>query len=223
MTITQLIQNSPDKANELFANLADTSDGAVKTREKLSKTDPKFAPRLGELRKIFQRHVRDERRELLPAVRKALNAEETQTIVEKIEAGRAEAVSEKKDEAKEGRAEAKSGNGTTAKPQPSKAEAKDSEAAPARQSDEDASLQTATSRKADEAADATDEATPAKQAREAGAEAMDLPAKAAQGSLRVVEAGVRQAEQAVPATTETARPHPPIARIMWLMENTARI
>jgi hemerythrin superfamily protein len=256
MTITQLIQNSPDKANELFAKLADTSDGAIKTREKLfaelkdeletlasleekhlfpvlrkhqetkdlvteaindnkevrklltdleklSKTDPEFAPRLGELRKIFQRHVRDEKRELLPAVRKALNAEETQTIVEKIEAGRAEAVSEKKDEAKEGRAEAKSGNGTTAKPQPSKTEAKDSEAAPARPSDEDTSRTTAASRKADEA---TDAAAPAKQTREAGAEAMDLSAKAAQRSLRVVEAGVRQAEQAVPATTETARP-----------------
>jgi len=195
MTITQLIQNSPTKANELFAKLADTSDGAVKTREKLfaelkdeletlasleekhlfpvlrkhqetkdlvtdaindnkevrklltdleklSKTDPEFAPRLGELRKIFQRHVRDEKRELLPAVRKALNAEETQTIVEKIEAGRAEAVSEKKDEAKEGRAEAKSGNGTTAKPQPSKAEARNSEVAPARQTDEDTSRKT---------------------------------------------------------------------------------
>jgi hemerythrin superfamily protein len=255
MTITQLIQNSPTKANELFAKLADTSDGAVKTREKLfaelkdeletlasleekhlfpvlrkhqetkdlvteaindnkevrklltdleklSKTDPEFAPRLGELRKIFQRHVRDEKKELLPAVRKALNAEETQTIVEKIEAGRAEAVSEKKDEAKEGRAEAKSGNGTTAKPQPSKAEAKDSEAAPARQSDEDTSRKTTASRKADEA---TDAAAPARQTREAGGEVMDL-SKTAQRSLRVVEAGVRQAEQAVPATTETARP-----------------
>jgi hemerythrin superfamily protein len=280
MTITQLIQNSPNKANELFAKLADTSDGAVKTREKLfaelkdeletlasleekhlfpvlrkhqetkdlvtdaindnkevrklltdleklSKTDPEFAPRLGELRKIFQRHVRDEKKELLPAVRKALNAEETQTIVEKIEAGRAEAVSEKKDEAKEGRAEAKFGNGTTAKPQPSKAEAKDSEAAPARPSDEDTSRKTAPSRKADDATDAT-AAAPARQTREASAEAMDLPAKAAQRSLRVVEAGadiaksandaaarstrqvaeagIRQAEQAFSATTETARP-----------------
>jgi hypothetical protein len=267
MTITQLIQNSPTKANELFAKLADTSDGAVKTREKLfaelkdeletlasleekhlfpvlrkhqetkdlvtdaindnkevrklltdleklSKTDPEFAPRLGELRKIFQRHVRDEKRELLPAVRKALNAEETQTIVEKIEAGRAEAVSEKKDEAKEGRAEAKSGNGTTAKPQPSKAEARNSEVVPARQTDEDTSRKTAESRKSDEATDAT---APARQTREAGAEAMDLSAKAAQRSLRVVEAGAdiaksatdaaaRQAEQAISATTETARP-----------------
>jgi hypothetical protein len=35
MTITQLIQNSPAKANELFSKLADTSEGALKTREKL--------------------------------------------------------------------------------------------------------------------------------------------------------------------------------------------
>jgi len=34
MTITQLIQTSPTNANELFSKLADTSDGAIKTREK---------------------------------------------------------------------------------------------------------------------------------------------------------------------------------------------
>jgi hypothetical protein len=34
-TIRQLIQNGPAKANEFFAKLADTSDTAVKTRERL--------------------------------------------------------------------------------------------------------------------------------------------------------------------------------------------
>src|SRR5688572_8080733 len=120
MTITQLIQGSPAKANELFTKLADTSDGAVKTREKLfselkeelelqarleeqhlfpvlrkyketkdlvsdsiddnkqvrtlladlgqmPKNDPEFAGKLAELRKVFQQHVRDEKKELLPA------------------------------------------------------------------------------------------------------------------------------------------------------------
>src|SRR3954462_15092676 len=157
MTITQLIQNSPSKANELFSKLADTSDGAVKTREKLfselkdeletlssleekhlfpvlrkhqetkdlvadaindnkevrklladlekiPKTDPEFAPKLGELQKIFQRHVRDEKKELLPAGRKALPPKEAKPAVKKIEAGRAEAESDKKDEAKERKA-----------------------------------------------------------------------------------------------------------------------
>ena len=35
-TIRQLIQNSPARANELFAQLLDTSDTALKTREKLT-------------------------------------------------------------------------------------------------------------------------------------------------------------------------------------------
>ena len=151
MTITQLIQTSPMKANELFSKLADTSDGAIKTREKLfaelkdeletlasleekhlfpvlrkhpetkglvadaindnkqvrkllsdldriSKADPEFAPKLTELRKVFQSHVRDEKKELLPAVRKALSSEEARAVVEKIEAGRAEAEQGKKPE-----------------------------------------------------------------------------------------------------------------------------
>ena len=34
-TIRQLIQNGPAKANELFAKLGDTSDTAVKPRERL--------------------------------------------------------------------------------------------------------------------------------------------------------------------------------------------
>jgi stress response protein YsnF len=34
-TIRQLLQNGPAKANELFAKLVDTSDGAIKTRERL--------------------------------------------------------------------------------------------------------------------------------------------------------------------------------------------
>src|SRR5687767_12666830 len=120
MTITQLIQNSPVHANELFAKLAATTNGAVKTRESLfnelkaelelhsrleeehlfpvlrkhketkdliraavddnkqarallaeldgmSKEGEEFLAKLQELRKTFQRHVRDEKKELLPA------------------------------------------------------------------------------------------------------------------------------------------------------------
>jgi len=263
MTITQLIQNSPAKANELFSKLADTSDGAVKTREKLflelkdeletlvsleeqhlfpilkkhqetkdlvvdaindnkevrklltdlekiPKTDPEFAPKLGELRKIFQQHVRDEKKELLPAVRKVLSAEETQTVIEKIEAGRAEAVSEKKDEAKERKAEAKSGNGAAEKsgngaadkpqPAPQPAEAK-SKAPAARQYE------------------AAESPAPAKQMLEAGgearkiqeaaagaaSEATDAGAKAAQRTLRVVEASADIAKSAGDAATESTR------------------
>jgi hypothetical protein len=275
MTITQLIQNSPSKANELFGKLADTSDGAVKTREKLfselkdeletlasleekhlfpvlrkhqetkdlvvdaindnkevrrlltdlekiPKTDPEFAPKLGELRKIFQQHVRDEKKELLPAVRKALSAEETQTVIERIEAGRAEAESDKKDEVKESKTEerkteAKSGNGAAEKPQPAEEKSKASQATQVRQYDEGKSREAVASRKADEAAD---NAAPAKRMLEAGAdeaskipeaaaevsrEVADAGAKAAQRSLRVVEASADIARSASDATAQSTR------------------
>ena len=157
-TIRQLIQTSPTKANELFAVLADTSNNAVKTRERLlgdlkselellakleeehlfpvlrkhketkdlvtaalndnkqtrkllaeleqtPKGSEEFAPKVAELRKVFQQSVRDERKELLPAVLKALSDEEAQAIVEKIEDGKAEAEEAKRAEAEQRRAE----------------------------------------------------------------------------------------------------------------------
>ena len=159
-TIRQLIQTSPAKANELFAKLAETSDGAVKTRERLFaelkaelellagleeqhlfpvlrkhpetkvlaadalvdnkqvrallaelETMPKegqdFPGMLAELRKLFQQHVRDEKRELLPAVAKALSEEEAQIVAEKIAAGKADAEEAQREEAERQRAEAR--------------------------------------------------------------------------------------------------------------------
>jgi len=160
MTIAQLIQTSPAKANELFGKLADTGDGAVKTREKLfaelkeelelqarleeqhlfpvlrkhketkdlvvdavndnkqtrallselerlPKDSEDFPKKLTELRKVFQQHVRDEKKELLPAVKKALSDEEAQTIADKFEAGRAKIEDAKREEAEQRRAEAR--------------------------------------------------------------------------------------------------------------------
>src|SRR3712207_1900634 len=138
-TIRQLIQTSPIRANELFAKLVDTSENAVKTREKLfgelkeelellasleeqhlfpvlrkhkdlkdlvrdalndnkatrkllaeidhmPKDSEGFTTRVAELRKVFQQHVRDEKKELLPAVLQALSDEEAAAVVERIEA-----------------------------------------------------------------------------------------------------------------------------------------
>jgi Hemerythrin HHE cation binding domain./Phasin protein. len=143
MTIAQLIQAAPAKANELFAKLADTTVRAVKTRERLladlreeldlqieleekhlfpalrrhtelkglvadaiadnrqtrkllgelermPKDDDGFAPKVTELRRVFQQHIRDERKELLPAIRKVLSGEEAQAVADRMEAGRAE-------------------------------------------------------------------------------------------------------------------------------------
>src|SRR3954469_8160398 len=157
-TIRQLIQTSPTKANELFAVLADTSNNAVKTRERIlgdlkselellaqleeehlfpvlrkhketkdlvtaalndnkqtrkllaeleqtPKGSEEFAPKVAELRKVFQQSVRDERKELLPAVIKVLSDEEAQAVVERIEEGKAEVEEARRVEAEQRRAE----------------------------------------------------------------------------------------------------------------------
>jgi len=151
MSLRTLMQAGPAKANELFAKLSETSDGAVKTRDKLfselkaelelhisleeqhlfpilrrnaetkdlvaeaikdnkelraklaelealPKNDEAFPERLKELQKTFRQHARDEKRELLPAVQQALSEAQVQAVVEKIEAGVAEADKARQDE-----------------------------------------------------------------------------------------------------------------------------
>ena len=159
-TLRQLIQTSPARVNELFAKLVDTSETAVKTREKIftelrgelelladleeqhlfpvlrkhkelkdlvrealndnkatrkllteldhtPKDNEEFASRVEELRRVFQQHVRDEKKELLPAVLKALSDEEAEAVVDRIEAGKAEIEEAKRAEAEERRAAAR--------------------------------------------------------------------------------------------------------------------
>jgi hypothetical protein len=159
-TIRRLIQTGPVKANELFAKLGDTSDTAVKTRErlftelkeelellarleeehifpvlrknkktkglvpdalndnkltrkllaqleKMPKDSEEFTDGLAELRRTFQQHVRDEKKELLPAVLKALSDEEAQAIVEGIEDTKAEVEEARRAEAEQRRAAAR--------------------------------------------------------------------------------------------------------------------
>lgn len=154
------MQAGPAKANELFAKLFDTSDGAVKTRDKLfaelkielelhasleeqhlfpilrrnaetkgliaeaikdnkdlrarlaelegmPKNDEAFSDRLKELQKTFRQHARDEKRELLPAVQRALSEEQVQGVAEKMEAGVAEAEQARQDEAEQRRLKAR--------------------------------------------------------------------------------------------------------------------
>src|SRR6478609_4270699 len=160
MNLRTLMQAGPAKANELFAKLAETSDGAVKTREKLftelkselelhtsleeqhlfpilkrnaetkelvadaikdnkelraklaelevlPKNEETFPERLKELQKTFRQHARDDKRELLPAVQRALSEEQVQNVTEKMEAGLAEAEQARQDEAEERRAKAR--------------------------------------------------------------------------------------------------------------------
>src|SRR5690349_13780511 len=72
MTLRTLMQAGPAKANELFARLAETSDGAVKTREKL------FA----ELKAELELHTSLEEQHLFPVLRR--NAETKAVVADAI-------------------------------------------------------------------------------------------------------------------------------------------
>ena len=157
MTLRTLMQAGPAKANELFTRLAETSDGALKTRERLfaelkaeleqhagleeqhlfpilrkhagtkelvtavirdnkdlraklgeldglPKNDETFLGKLAELQTAFRQHARNEKRELLPAVQKALSGDQVQGIVEKMEGSLTEADQVKHDQAEAKRA-----------------------------------------------------------------------------------------------------------------------
>ena len=75
--------------------------------DKSPRDSAEFGSKVMELRTVFQQHVRDEKKELLPAVLKALSDEETQSIVESIGDRRAEIDQEKRSEAEERRAAAR--------------------------------------------------------------------------------------------------------------------
>jgi len=79
----------------------------VANLEQTPRESEEFAGKVAELRKVFQQSVRDEKKELLPAVLKALSDEEAQAIVENIEAGKADVEQAKRAEAEQRRAEAR--------------------------------------------------------------------------------------------------------------------
>src|SRR3954451_21556719 len=74
---------------------------ALTELERTPKESNEFASKVAELRRAFQQYVRDERKELLPAVLKALDDEEAEAIVEKIEGAKAEVEEAKRTEAEE--------------------------------------------------------------------------------------------------------------------------
>jgi stress response protein YsnF len=79
----------------------------VANLEQTPRESEEFAGKVAELRRVFQQSVRDEKKELLPAVLKALSDEEAQAIVENIEAGKADVEQAKRAEAEQRRAEAR--------------------------------------------------------------------------------------------------------------------
>jgi hypothetical protein len=53
--------------------------------ERMPKNNAEFIGQVSELRRVFQQHIRDDRKELLPAVLKVLSDEEAYAIVETVE------------------------------------------------------------------------------------------------------------------------------------------
>jgi len=53
--------------------------------ERMPKNSGEFLDRLAQLRRVFQQHIRDDRKELLPAVLQVLSEEETATVIEEVE------------------------------------------------------------------------------------------------------------------------------------------
>ncbi|MGO4389093.1 phasin family protein [Microvirga sp. 2YAF29] len=53
--------------------------------ESMPKNSGEFLTRIGELEKIFQQHIRDDKKELIPAVLEVLSKEEAEAVVEKVE------------------------------------------------------------------------------------------------------------------------------------------
>lgn len=53
--------------------------------ERMPKNSAEFIGKVGDLKRVFQQHLRDDKKELLPAVLKVLSDEEASAVVEKVE------------------------------------------------------------------------------------------------------------------------------------------
>jgi hypothetical protein len=98
------------QTKDLVADAIDDNRRMRKLLADLDKTprnSEEFGSKVAELRTVFQQHVRDEKKDLLPAVLKALSDEEAQAIVESVGDRRAEIEEEKRSEADERRAAAR--------------------------------------------------------------------------------------------------------------------
>ena len=184
-----------------------------------------FANKVGELKQAFQQHVRDEKRELLPAVSQALSREEAETVVERIEAGTAAVEEAKREEAERQRAEARQererAEAEEAKRREAEAKRQEAERRRAedarRQEEEQRAAQArqerdaAERRKAEEEAErrAEEERRAAAQREQAKREAAErrsreIAAATTQATETTVGSGLRVVETAVTSGAETA-------------------
>ncbi|MFC1456642.1 phasin family protein [Microvirga arabica] len=71
----------------LSASMSDNEETAslLGELERMQKSSGDFLGKVAELRKAFQRHIRDDRKQLLPAVLEVLSDEEAQAVAEQVE------------------------------------------------------------------------------------------------------------------------------------------
>jgi hypothetical protein len=158
--IQQMMRDRPMVALDLLTKLLDTSDGALKTRDRLlselsqelqdmsvleekhlfpvlrkhkdmkdlvrnavddnketkslladlertPRDSEEFGKKVVILRKTFQQHVRDEKKELLPAIVKALSDEEAASVIETMDGSKAEIEGSRNAEAEQRRTQAR--------------------------------------------------------------------------------------------------------------------
>ncbi|MBL3675837.1 hemerythrin domain-containing protein [Paracoccus aerius] len=104
-----LLRKHPE-TKDLAVNALKGNKDLRASLEKLSglpKDNDAFLAALADLNKGFQQHVRNERKELLPAILKVLNDDEAATVASDIEGAVKEAETAKRDEKREERAQAK--------------------------------------------------------------------------------------------------------------------
>lgn len=71
----------------LSASISDNQETAslLGELERMQKSSGEFLGKVAELRKAFQRHIRDDRKQLLPAVLEVLSDEEAQAVADQVE------------------------------------------------------------------------------------------------------------------------------------------
>jgi hypothetical protein len=173
--------------------------------EAFPKNDAAFPERLRALQKTFRQHARDEKRELLPAVQRALSEEQVQGIAQKIEAGVAEAELTKHDELEARRATARQDRQEAEREAARQAEAEQAQKAAAEQARHDEAEQRRAKtrqereqaeRHAEQAAVAAREQSAAEhQARELSQTAARIAMTGPTNASRIAETAVAGAER----------------------------
>ena len=109
-----LVRGAVDDNKETKSLLADL-EGTPRDSEE-------FGKKVAILRKTFQQHVRDEKKELLPAIVKALSDEEAASVIETMDGSKAEIEETRDAEAEQRRTEARKEPGRVKRPETVKTE-----------------------------------------------------------------------------------------------------